>query len=82
LGEGAPTVRLAPVVPWAKTGPVCTRLVTCSSFPLASRHMVHTCQCGTPHILCEIAMNKQEVTHEYEEVPRHRERPRKEFYIG
>jgi hypothetical protein len=55
-------------------------LVTCSLPPLAASQVVHACQCGTPHILCEIEINKQEVTYEYEEVPRHRERPRKELY--
>jgi len=54
-------------------------LVTFSLLPFAASHVVHACQCGTPHILCEIEINKQ-VTYEYEEVPRHRERPRKELY--
>ena len=55
-------------------------LVTCSLLLLAASHVVHACQCGTPHILCEIEINKQEVTYKYNEVPRHRERPRKELY--
>jgi hypothetical protein len=53
-------------------------LGTCSLLPLAARHVVHACQCGTPHILREIEINKQEVTYEYEEVQRHREEPEKD----
>jgi len=40
-------------------------LVTSSLPPLAASHVVHACQCGTPHILCEFEINKQEVTYEY-----------------
>jgi len=55
-------------------------LVACSLLPSEASHVAHACQCGAPHILCEFENNKQEVIYEYEEVPRHRERPRKEIY--